>query len=173
MLLTELPRTGAIQILAAGFTRVDHAARGKAASLRDLTLQSDAVLVYDARHTAEIGESVAALLEEIPETERAFIALVPRVPAPAVDSDYGEPISSFACSADVFLQFLGLGIEFAPSPMATLKWTASWCGRFLSCSALLRQQSQPRLKRWCCRIVEARRFCAHRSNKSLARQAVL
>jgi hypothetical protein len=111
MLLTELPRTGAIQILAAGFTRVDHAARGKAASLRDLTLQSDAVLVYDARHTAEIGESVAALLEEIPETERAFIALVPRVPAPAVDSDYGEPISSFACSADVFLQFLGLGIE--------------------------------------------------------------
>jgi len=111
MLLTELPRTGAIQIIAAGFTRADHAARAKAVSLRNLTLQSEAVLLYDARHAAEIGESVAALLEEIPEAEKTFIALVPRAAAPAIDSDYGEPISSFACSANVFLQFLGLGID--------------------------------------------------------------
>jgi hypothetical protein len=111
MLLTELPRTGAIQIIAAGFMRSDRAARGTAASLRDLIRRSEVVLIYDAMHASEIEESVAALVEEIPEAEKTFIALVPRAAAPAVDSDYGKPIASFACSADVFLQFLGLGID--------------------------------------------------------------
>ena len=111
MLLTELPRTSAIQILAAGFTRADDAMRRTASSLRYLTLQSEAVLVYDAKHASEIEESVVALIEEIPEGEKAFIVLVPRAAAPAVDSDYGEPISSFLCSSDVFMQYLGLGIE--------------------------------------------------------------
>ncbi len=111
MLPIELPRTGTIQILAAGFTRAERAAQGKANSLRDLAVHSDAVFVYDARHALEIGESVDALLEEIPESEKAFVALVPRAAAPAIDSAYGEPIASFACSANVFLQFLGLGID--------------------------------------------------------------
>lgn len=111
MLLTKLPRTGAIHMLAAGFKRADRAARGTAASLRDLALRSDAVFVYDAKQAAEIDQSVDALLEEIPEAENTFIALVPRKAAPALDSDYGEPTASFACSANVFLRFLSLGID--------------------------------------------------------------
>ena len=124
MLLTELPRTGEKQILAAGIRCADEpvisnslrAAHGEI-PLAELARQSDAVLVYEATAEAEIGESLVALMEELPADERAFIALVPRAECPAIDSSYAEPIASFMCSADVFLRFLDLGIDCYPETL--------------------------------------------------------
>ncbi|HEY4085709.1 MAG TPA: hypothetical protein VGM43_07205 [Bryobacteraceae bacterium] len=86
-------------------------------ALPELARRSDAVLVYEASAAPEIEESLAALVEELPAGEQVFIALVPRAAAPATDSAYGEPISSFVCSAGVFLRFLDLGIDCYPETL--------------------------------------------------------
>jgi hypothetical protein len=124
MLLTELPRTGSKQIFAAGFRCADDPVVSEwwrsapvHAPLADLARQSDAVLVYDAAAAEQIGESLADLREELPAAQQVFIALVPLAATPAIDSAYGEPIASFVCSADVFLRFLGLGIDCYPETL--------------------------------------------------------
>lgn len=119
MLLTELPRSGAIRIFAAALRRTDRPtlhevlrnSPGQAFSLRDLADRSDAVLVYDERCAGEIEESIAALWEDVPPGETAFIALVPRAAAPPIDAHYCEPVSSFLCSSEVFNRFLCMGID--------------------------------------------------------------
>ncbi len=55
---------------------------------------------------AAIEESLTVLLQEIPEHETAFIALVPRNDPPQFDSKYCDPISSFICSSAFFEGFL-------------------------------------------------------------------
>jgi len=114
MLMTEVPSSGDIRILAAGLTRHSAAslqvAPNGSYSLRELALNSDAVLVFDARVANDIEQSLPALWEEIPAGETAFIALVPRRPSPQIDASYGEPTSSFLCSSAVFERFVELGI---------------------------------------------------------------
>ena len=110
MLMTEVPSSGDIRILAAGLTRHSAAslqvAPNGSYSLRELALNSDAVLVFDARVANDIEQSLPALWEEIPAGETAFIALVPRRPSPQIDASYGEPTSSFLCSSAVFERFV-------------------------------------------------------------------
>jgi hypothetical protein len=115
MLLTELPDPGEIPMLAAGLLRDDTGSvrrmpRGSY-SLRELAADSDAVVVFDERIAGEIDDSIPALWEEIPSGETAFIALVPRMAAPQIDSCYCTPISSFLCSSEVFARFLDPGID--------------------------------------------------------------
>ena len=125
MLLTELACSGANRILAAGLTRNQRRSihgllqsiPGETNSLADLAHGSDAVIVYDARCAAAIEESIDALLEEIPQVETAFIALVPRSAPPAIDAKYEDPISSFLCSAGLFRQFLKLGVDCYPGTL--------------------------------------------------------
>jgi hypothetical protein len=115
MLLTKLPDSGEIPILAAGLTRGVSASVRKmphgSYSLREVAGNSDAVVVFDERIAGEIDDSIAALWEEIPRDETAFIALVPRMAAPQIDSSYCTPISSFLCSSEVFARFLDRGID--------------------------------------------------------------
>jgi hypothetical protein len=115
MLLTDLSPSGETRMLAAGLTRtgassIRSAPRG-AYSLGDLAGASDAVLVFDERITGEIDESIAALWEEFPAGESAFIALVPRQPAPRIDAFYCDPISSFLCSSEIMARLVELGID--------------------------------------------------------------
>jgi len=116
MLLTELPSPGEIPMLAAGLRRDDAASfrtapRGSY-SLRELAGNSDAVVVFDERLTGEIDDSIALLREEIPDGKTAFIALVPRMAPPQVNSSWGEPISSFLGSSEVLARFLDSGIGY-------------------------------------------------------------
>ena len=102
-------------MLAAGLIRDDAASvrtmpRGSY-SLRELAGNSDAVVVFDEGIAGEIDDSITALWQEIPCGETAFIALVPRMAAPQIDSSYGTPISSFLCSSEVFVRFLDGGID--------------------------------------------------------------
>jgi hypothetical protein len=115
MLLTDLPVSGEIPMLAVGLIRDDAAsvrrmARGSY-SLRELAGNSDAVVVFEESLADPIDDSIAALWQEIPPGETAFIALVPRRAAPQIDSSYGTPISSFLCSSEVFVRFLDSGID--------------------------------------------------------------
>jgi hypothetical protein len=119
MLLTELLSAGPNRILAAGIRRTEEPSPDASYwrsprnthSLGDLANQVDAVLLFEDRLAADIAESVAALLHEIPSGETGFIALVPRAEAPAIDAHYCEPITSFLCNASVFSKFLGMGID--------------------------------------------------------------
>jgi len=115
MLLTELPVPGETPMLAAGLIRGETASirtapRG-ACSLRELAGNSDAVVVFDERLAGDIDASIAALWEEIPSGETAFIALVPRMESPQIDSRYCEPISSFLCSSGVLARCLDAAID--------------------------------------------------------------
>jgi len=122
MLLTELPAPAETPMLAAGLVRGDTASIRTAPrgvySLRDLAGNSDAVVVFEERLAGDIDDSIGALWAEIPTGETAFIALVPRVAAPQVDSSYGRPISSFLCSSAVFARFLDPGVVY---------WAKSLC----------------------------------------------
>jgi hypothetical protein len=116
MLLTELPAPAEFPMLAAGLTRggaasIRIAPRG-ACSLRDLANNSDAVVVFDECVAGDIDDSIGALWAEIPSGETAFIALVPRMAAPQIDSSYGPPISSFLCSSGVVARFLDPGAVY-------------------------------------------------------------
>ncbi len=114
MQLTELSPPGEPRILAGALRRTDHSIpeqpTGKR-SLAELASDSEAVLVIDEAAGEGIQESLAALWEEVPPGESAFIVLVPRRPAPRVDPHYGDPTSSFFCTSDVFSRFLDLGID--------------------------------------------------------------
>lgn len=115
MPMIEPPGSGEIRILAAGFTRtgncsLQNAPRG-AGSLRDLALNSEAVVVFGEPLAREIEESAAALWEEIPAGESVFIALVPRRAAPEVGPLYGPPISSFLVSSPVLVRLIDLGLD--------------------------------------------------------------
>jgi hypothetical protein len=121
MLLTELPDPGETQMLAAGLIR-DHAASIRTAprgaySLGELARNSEAVLVFDERFARDIDDSIAALWEEIPSGETAFIALVPRMESPRIDSKYCEPIASFLCSSGVLARFLDAGVDCRASSL--------------------------------------------------------
>jgi hypothetical protein len=122
MLLTELPAPAETPMLAAGLVRGDSASirtapRG-AYSLRDLAGNSEAVLLFEERLAGDIDDSIAALWEEIPCGETAFIALVPRMAAPKIDSSYCPSISSFLCSSAVLARFLDPDIVY---------WARSLC----------------------------------------------
>lgn len=119
MLITELPQSGEIKMLAAGFIRgetssleaaIQQAPRA-AHSLKDLARCSDAVLIFEENLADKIDQSLAALWEEIPDHKTAFVALVPRGAAPITDSSYGDPVSSFFCSSEVFARFAAWGID--------------------------------------------------------------
>src|SRR5271163_118846 len=118
MLIAELPQSGEIKMLAAGLIRRSASsleaaiqqARRSAHSLEDLAGCSDAVLIFEESMADKIDQSLAALWEEIPEDKAAFIALVPRGIAPVMDSHYGDPVTSFLCSSEVFARFAALGI---------------------------------------------------------------
>src|ERR1700761_6060237 len=119
MLIAELPQSGKVKMLAAGLTRrsasclksaIQQASRS-AHSLEYLTGCSDAVLIFEESMADKIDQSLAALWEEIPEDKTAFIALVPRGIAPVMDSHYGDPITSFLCSSEIFARFAALGID--------------------------------------------------------------
>jgi hypothetical protein len=119
MLITELDPAGGIRMFAAGLNRAGHAGIRSALqcaslgpySLKDMAGFSEAVLVFDVGLADRLDESLADLWEEIPAAETAFIALVPREAAPAMDSSYCNPISSFLCSSEVFARFAALGID--------------------------------------------------------------
>ena len=119
MLITELPQSGETKMLAAGLSRredsslmaaVQHAPRS-AQPLQDLARCSDAVLIFEESLADKIDQSLASLWEEIPDNKTAFIALVPRGAAPTIDSSYGNPVTSFFCSSEVFARFAALGID--------------------------------------------------------------
>src|SRR5579862_4402323 len=118
MILTELPASGEIPMLAAGLIRGDTASVRTAPrvsySLKELASSSEVVMVFDGRIACDIDDYIAALLEEIPSGETAFIALVPRMAAPQIDSSYCDPISSFLCSSEAFARFIGQGVDYLP-----------------------------------------------------------
>jgi hypothetical protein len=103
-------------MLAAGLVRGDSAsirtAPRRAYSLRDLAGNSDAVVVFDESLAGDVDASIGALWAEIPSGETSFIALVPRMPAPEIDSSYGTPIASFLCSSEVLARFLDPGVVY-------------------------------------------------------------
>jgi hypothetical protein len=109
-------------MLAAGLVRGDTAsirtAPRCAYSLRNLARNSDAVMVFDERLAGDIDDSIGALWAEITPGETSFIALVPRMAAPQVDSSYGTPISSFLCTSPLFARFLDSGVVY---------WSRSLC----------------------------------------------
>jgi len=119
MLITELPQSGEIKMLAAGLIRrgtsslgaAIHQAPRFAHPLKDLAACSEAVLIFEESLADKIEQSLASLWEEIPDHRTAFIALVPRGVAPIVDPNYCDPITSFFCSAEVFAHFTALGID--------------------------------------------------------------
>lgn len=112
MLLSELSSTGEPRIFAAALRRTDTflpKSPVTSCSLIELSAASEAVLVFDELASGEMDESLAALWEDVPDGQTAFVALVSRRPAPQVDPAYCEPISSFLCSSEVFTRFLQLG----------------------------------------------------------------
>ena len=119
MLITELPQSGEIKMLAAGLIRGEISSLGAAVQqtprsthlLKDLAACSDAVLIFEESLTDKIDQSLATLWKEIPEHKTAFVALVPRGVAPIVDPSYCDPTTSFLCSAEVFARFAALGID--------------------------------------------------------------
>jgi hypothetical protein len=119
MLITELPQSGEIKMLAAGLIRGGTSSLGAAIqqaprsthSLKDLVHCSDAVLIFEEKLADKIDQSLVALWEEIPDHKSAFVAFVPRGVAPRVDSSYGDPITSFFCSSEVFARFAALEID--------------------------------------------------------------
>jgi hypothetical protein len=119
MLITELPQSGEIKMLAAGLIRRGTSSLGAALQQalrfahpsKDLAACSDAVLIFEENLTDEIDQSLATLWAEIPDHKTAFVALVPRGVAPIVDPSYCDPITSFFCSAEVFARFAALGID--------------------------------------------------------------
>jgi hypothetical protein len=122
MHLTELSGSAAGKIFAAGLARHQsiHEAPPRAAEksdLKSLAAASDAVLVCDEASISQIAESMPALWDEIPPHASVFVALVPRKPAPRVDSQYDPPIASFLCSASVFRAFLALEIDCYPETL--------------------------------------------------------
>src|ERR1700678_3270294 len=102
MLITELPQSGEIKMLAAGLIRREASSLGAAIqqtprsahSLNDLARCSDAVLIFAESLADKIDPSLASLWEEFPDDKTAFIALVPRGAAPTTDSSYGQPVTS-------------------------------------------------------------------------------
>jgi len=119
MLITELPQSGEIKMLAAGLARggtsslaaaIQQAPRS-AHPLKDLARCSDAVLIFEENQADKIDQSLAALWEEIPDHKTAFVALVPRGAAPIIDSSYGDPVTAFFCSSEVFARFADLEID--------------------------------------------------------------
>jgi hypothetical protein len=119
MLITELPQSGEIKMLAAGLIRRESSSLGAAIQqaprsvhpLKDLARWTDAVLVFEESFADKIDQSLAVLWEEIPDHKTAFVALVPRGAAPVIDSSYGDPVTSFFCSSEVFARFAALGID--------------------------------------------------------------
>src|SRR5271170_1632305 len=119
MLITELPQSGEIKMLAAGLIRrgtssleaaVQQAPRS-ALPLQELVRCSDGVLIFEVNLADKIDQSLAALWEEIPDGKTAFVALIPRGVPPIIDSSYDDPITSFLCSSEVFARFADLGID--------------------------------------------------------------
>ena len=125
MLITELPQSGEIKMLAAGLIREGTSSLGAAIQqtshaaypLSDLARCSDAVLIFEEGLADKIDQSLATLWDEIPVNKTAFVAFVPRGVAPIVDSSYGDPITSFFCSAEVFARFAALGIDCWPQTL--------------------------------------------------------
>src|SRR5271170_8024184 len=119
MLITELPQSGEIKMLAAGLIRGGTSSLGAAIQqaprsahpLQDLARCSDAVLIFEENLAHEIDQSLAALWEEIPDRKSAFVALVPRGVAPIIDSSYADPVTSFLCSSEAFARFADSGIN--------------------------------------------------------------
>jgi hypothetical protein len=117
MLLTELPASGEIPMLAAGIVRGGtvglRTGRRGSCPLKELTANSEVVVVFDERIAGDIDDSIAALWAEIPSGKTAFIPLVPRTAAPQIDSSYCDPILSFLCSSDVLARFLDSGAGYS------------------------------------------------------------
>jgi hypothetical protein len=75
------------------------------------------VLIFDEGMADKIDESLPSLWGEIPGDKTGFIALVPRGEAPTIDSSYGDPVTSFFCSSEVFGRYLALGIDCWPETL--------------------------------------------------------
>src|SRR5580704_8843150 len=99
MLITELPQSGEIKMLAAGLMRGVTSSLGTAIQqaprsahpLMEFARCSDAVLIFEESLADKIDQSLPAIWEEIPDHKTAFVALVPRGVAPITDSSYGDP----------------------------------------------------------------------------------
>lgn len=136
MLITELPQSGEIKMLAAGLIREGTSSLRAAIQpapraphpLNDLARCSDAILIFEENLADKIDQSLATLWEEIPDHKTAFVALVPREEAPIVDPSYCNPITSFFCTAEVFARFTALGIDC---------WSQTLC--FAALQAIARQ----------------------------------
>src|ERR1700739_3817280 len=119
MLITELPQSGEIRMLAVVLIRKETLSFGadlqKASRstrpLKDLAACADGILVFEEKFADEIDQSLATLWEEISDDKTAFVVLVPRGAAPIADSSYGDPVTSFFCSSEVFARFADLGID--------------------------------------------------------------
>jgi len=118
MLTTELRASDGRRWLAAGLlrtdSRTDPAPRGVLPLAALVEHSTDAVLFLDDRLRGTFDESLGTLWQDIPAGEATFMVLIPRQAAPLVDPYFGEPATSFVCSASVFSQYLALGVDCWP-----------------------------------------------------------
>jgi hypothetical protein len=118
MLTTELHAGDGRRWIAAGVARGDSAigdARCNASSLGALAGDSaEVVLFLEGSLCAAFDESLTSLWNDVPEKESTFMVLVPRDDAPQIDPAFGEPVTSFLCSASLWKQYLALDVDCWP-----------------------------------------------------------
>ena len=74
---------------------------------------SDAIVLVEESLRTAFDESLEALWQDA-DHPSTFMVLVPRRDAPLVDPHYGDPVTSFVCSPQVFRDFLALQIDCWP-----------------------------------------------------------
>jgi hypothetical protein len=78
-------------------------------SLKDLAaLDCDAILLIEDHLREDCERSLAALWNDVPERESAFLVLVPRSDPPVVDPRYERPVGSLLCTPGIFRAFLAV-----------------------------------------------------------------
>jgi hypothetical protein len=118
MLTTELHASDGRRWLVAGLSQGDSAidpGSQHVGSLADLLEHpTSVVLLLESSLLRAFDESLKTLWQDMPAEESICMVLAPREAAPVDDPYYGDPATSFLCSAGVFSQYLALRVDCWP-----------------------------------------------------------
>jgi hypothetical protein len=176
MLTTELHASDGRRWLAAGLSRGDSltdSASQDVPSLATLIEHSaSAVLFLESSLRSAFDESVGTLWQDIPEKESTLIVLVPREAAPVDDPYYGDPATSFLCSASVFREYLALQVDCWPQTICFALLRAIADGIINVDRLLVRQLPETRQRTLCDGAVSKALLMPHRGDPRHLRSAL-
>jgi hypothetical protein len=143
MLTTELHSSDGRRWLVAGLSRSDSLADPAPRAVPSLATLAEhstgAVLFLESGLQGAFDDSREALWPDVPAGESTFMVLVPGRTAPRADPDFGDPATSFLCSADVFSQYLAMRLDPWPQTVCFALLRAIADGRIAVDRLLVRQ----------------------------------